>query len=62
MPLYRTRQGFVTHSDAIAVIPAVPSRREAESAYIRLASHLPEPMTERFDKELQVLRDFVLSR
>lgn len=62
MSLYKTQAGHVTHADAVPHVRAVPSRREAESAYITIISKLNFKQVGELDRDICALRDFIWSR
>lgn len=62
MSLYRTHSGHVSHSNGVPDVPFVPSRREAESAFITVVAGLPKDMIDLIDDQLSTLRDFIWSR
>lgn len=62
MSLYKTNTGQVTHEDAVPYVRAVPSRREAEAAYVTIISKLNFKQAGELDREICALRDFIWSR
>jgi len=62
MSLFRTEGGNVTHAHAVPYIPMVPSRRQADAAYIHLVSKLTDEQIEELSCHIEVLRDFLQSR
>lgn len=62
MSLYRTQQGQVSHADAVPPVKSVPSRRDAERAFIKIISGLSFDQVDDLDESVEVLRDFLWSR
>lgn len=62
MSLYRTQTGDVSHADGVPVVKSVPSRRQAESAFIEVATTLPFDQVDKLEDHLSTLRDFIWSR
>ena len=62
MSLYRTQEGRVTHADEVPYIRAVPSKRDANAAFISLVSKLTYEQIDDLDREVKIVRDFLLSR
>lgn len=58
--LYKTNDGQCTHADAVPHVDTVPSRRQAEAAFARIAS-VVEP-NETMDEDIAVVLDFLRCR
>jgi len=50
------------HLDAVAYVPRVPSRREAEAAYAKLLADLSFDQANALGAEIETVRDFICSR
>ena len=62
MSLFKTQTGHVHHADAVPYVKAVPNRREAESAYIKIITTLDWEQVDDLGDEISLLRDFIYSR
>lgn len=60
--LFKTQTGHVHHADSIPYVKAVPNKREAESAYVKIITKLNFEQVDKLDDEISLLRDFIYSR